>query len=402
MKRKQTCSSPIRDLTTDYGFGSEITLTVVTNDANGYKRQRRDSEKSLNSSVTLRYKDPKTKAPTEKTLDNDVRHSFDASKELSNSYSKQANEENECYNAVFNEIFEKISPEITIYPKQESEKQSVQTVASTSNKATSQVTNNSQTVYKVSGEVDIISSKSNNKINGKSDCKKVEAIIEAAKKDVPDDNDNNGIFKQNKIFDTNNNPRQKLKTKMNNALLHIKGLQSSPTPSSSVTPAKSPSSLTSSKSLSLLTSPKSSSSLPSSTLSSSTPLKSWHDEKRSNSREKTTSDNNYEWNDIYVNDSMQSISSSIPYTEQLYNFDEFVADNPYYLMGFPNPPGENRCWVNATIHALFALPFTDRLDSLNLPECTPLMKTLFLIQAFWRRGESEKHRIYQMLRFVIK
>lgn len=380
MKRKQICSSPIRDLTNDYGFSPEITLTVVTNDANSYnKRQRRDSEKSSNSSVTLRYKDPKTKAPTEKMLDNDVRHSFDASNESSSCLNKQKNEATECYQRL-NKIVNR--PEITIYPKQENEKQLSQTVASTSNKSTNhQITDNSQTVYKVSQEVDIISTKSNQKINRKSDCKQVEAIIEAAKKDVPDNNDNDdddnsGISLQDlNKFDANNNPKQNLRMKISNALAHIQGLEKPST---------------------------------SSGLSTSTPIKSALDEKqvilRSNSREKSF-DNNNQWNsedDIFANDnSMQSISSTIPFQEQLYNFDNDY-ENPYYIMGFPNPPGENRCWVNATIHALFALPFTNSLDRSNLTECTSLMKTLISIQALWRKGESEKHRIHSMLRYGIK
>lgn len=353
LKRKQ---SPIRDLTSDYGFSSEITLTVVTNDANGYKRQRRDSEKSLNSSVTLRYKDPKTKAPTEKMLDNNVRHSFDASSELSTCPS----EANDCYQG-FNR------PEITIYQKKESEKQPPQAVASTSSKAAAAATNQgsgiSQTVFKVSQEVDIISPKSSQKVNHKSDSKQVEAMIEAAKKQVPDHNDDDSTspMKSSSKCDANNNPNPKPRysLRMESAVAHIKGLEKP---------------------------------------STSTPLKVTVNDKlpilRSTSRERIV-DNNNQWSDEIFNtdNCMQSISSSIPFSDIENDF-----DNSYYTMGFPNPPGENRCWVNATIHALFALPFTDSLDRLNLSECTSLMKTLIHMQTLWRKGESEKHNIYCTLR----
>ncbi|XP_043476052.1 uncharacterized protein LOC122507417 [Leptopilina heterotoma] len=334
LKRKQ---SPIRDLTSDYGFSSEITLTVVTNDANGYKRQRRDSEKSLNSSVTLRYKDPKTKAPTEKMLDNNVRHSFDASSELSTC----PKESNDCYQR-FNR------PEITIYQKKESEKQPPQAVASTSSKAaavTHQGAECSRTVFKVSREVDIISPKSSQK------------VIEAAIKQVPDHNDNTSPKSSSK-FDANNNPKTPITRRLNNALALLQSLDK---PSTS-TPAKA-------------------------AVSDKLPIL------RSTSREKI--DNNNQWSEeIFTTDNcMQSISSSIPFSDIENDF-----DNSYYTMGFPNPPGENRCWVNATVHALFALPFTDSLDRMNLSECTSLMKTLILMQALWRKGESEKHNIYSMLR----
>ena len=71
-------------------------------------------------------------------------------------------------------------------------------------------------------------------------------------------------------------------------------------------------------------------------------------------------------------------------------------DEPYYSMGFPNPPGENRCWLNATLHALFALPLLNKLDSFEFTECSKLINTLVDLQINWIKGETRSISKYRV------
>lgn len=73
------------------------------------------------------------------------------------------------------------------------------------------------------------------------------------------------------------------------------------------------------------------------------------------------------------------------------------SEIPYYMIGFPNPPGENRCWLNATLHVLFALPLVDKLQSIYIKNCSKLTKTLVAMQLFWKQGSSEKLKFYQTI-----
>ncbi|KAK0168104.1 hypothetical protein PV327_001937 [Microctonus hyperodae] len=84
--------------------------------------------------------------------------------------------------------------------------------------------------------------------------------------------------------------------------------------------------------------------------------------------------------------------------EKLIQPDNFYTDAPYYMTGFPNPPGENRCWLNATLHTLFILPLIDYLDHVDSNDCSRLTKTLVTIQQFWREGVAEKDKIYQIVK----
>ncbi|KAJ8682064.1 hypothetical protein QAD02_017856 [Eretmocerus hayati] len=71
-------------------------------------------------------------------------------------------------------------------------------------------------------------------------------------------------------------------------------------------------------------------------------------------------------------------------------------EKPHYAHGFPNPPGENRCWSNATLQALFTLPVLDCLDSLETPQCSKLMSALVDVQTCWRKGNTETHHFDQI------
>lgn len=74
---------------------------------------------------------------------------------------------------------------------------------------------------------------------------------------------------------------------------------------------------------------------------------------------------------------------------------------PYYMTGFPNPLGENRCWLNATLHAMFALPLIDHLESLGpeaLRSFSELTKTFMALRLFWSKGRDLKQRTYQTIK----
>ena len=344
----------------------EITLSLVSPDDNGCKRPRRDSERSVDSGVTLRYKDPKTEQQTEKVLDNKTIRSLDTSNnpKINHLLKKSAEETS---GTKLNDFLEKISPEITIYPRQEVGKQSVH--SSTSNKLVSQTKDCTQTVYKVSPEVELISSpKSNQGIKRKS-IDKQEATSEASNKYVPEENAKSEASSTVKVrtFDTNHNlshvpTKERGESRMSKALQHLKSLKKDQTPDRLAI-----------KESKVLLAPK----------------------------QRETLDSFDQWNDIFANENIvQDVSSStISMPDQIFNFpDDPLPENPYYALGFPNPPGENRCWVNATLHALFALPYINRLDSLKLPECSQLIKTLVSVQSLWKKGAEEKHKVHQMLK----
>ncbi|XP_015108349.1 ubiquitin carboxyl-terminal hydrolase 8 [Diachasma alloeum] len=76
-------------------------------------------------------------------------------------------------------------------------------------------------------------------------------------------------------------------------------------------------------------------------------------------------------------------------------FDQLQPEEPFYMTGFPNPPAENRCWLNATLQTIFALPLVDPLGRLDMTRCSMLTKTLMAIQLFWRRGAADREKTYQ-------
>lgn len=85
-------------------------------------------------------------------------------------------------------------------------------------------------------------------------------------------------------------------------------------------------------------------------------------------------------------------------SENLYKHESlYSSETPYYMIGFPNPPGENRCWLNATLHVLFALPLVDKLASIYIQSCSKLTKTLVAMQVFWKQGSDEKLKTYQTI-----
>ncbi|XP_011311270.1 uncharacterized protein [Fopius arisanus] len=76
-------------------------------------------------------------------------------------------------------------------------------------------------------------------------------------------------------------------------------------------------------------------------------------------------------------------------------FEQVHPEEPYYMTGFPNPPAENRCWLNATLQTIFALPLLDHLGNLDMTKCSKLTKTLMAIQLFWKKGPADKDMTYQ-------
>jgi hypothetical protein len=78
------------------------------------------------------------------------------------------------------------------------------------------------------------------------------------------------------------------------------------------------------------------------------------------------------------------------------NFYSNNKDKPYYATGFPNPPGENRCWTNATLQALFTLPVINKLDTLHIPNDSKLITSLINIQTFWHKGNTSSHNFDQL------
>lgn len=75
-----------------------------------------------------------------------------------------------------------------------------------------------------------------------------------------------------------------------------------------------------------------------------------------------------------------------------------LEEVPYYMTGFPNPPGENRCWLNATLHILFILPLIDHLGDFVVTQCSKLTKTLIALQVFWKQCPGEKTKTYQTIK----
>ncbi|XP_057332934.1 uncharacterized protein LOC130672390 [Microplitis mediator] len=72
-----------------------------------------------------------------------------------------------------------------------------------------------------------------------------------------------------------------------------------------------------------------------------------------------------------------------------------ASEAAYYMTGFPNPPGENRCWLNATLHALFVLPLIDNIDRNLVVRLSKLTKTLVAMQCFWRQGSKNTEKTHQ-------
>ena len=383
LKRRQSqqrCTSPNRDVTRDYGFSSsEITLTLLSSDSNGYKRPRRDSEKKhdsgVTSGVTLRYKDPKTLAPTEKVLDDNVRQCFGSPKDLNINQLIKKQSDEPCESNVLNKCLEKISSEISIYPKQECEK-SPQAGTSTLCKSPS-LKDNSQTVIKVSPEVEIITSpKSSQRFNRK-------YSLETSKNDVPENNTKSHA----KTSDMNNNisPRPVKESFGEKVNKSIQSLVSSKKASEPLyAPVK--------KVLESVHPPLNSRALRKVTLLEESKM-------CIPNTPRDSSEGCNKWYEVWENDvNMQDVSSSMSLSDQVYTFDDdFEVERPYYVLGFPNLHGENRCWVNASVHALFALPLTNSLDSINLPNCSQLTKTLISIQSHWRK-KLEREKIYTLMK----
>lgn len=79
------------------------------------------------------------------------------------------------------------------------------------------------------------------------------------------------------------------------------------------------------------------------------------------------------------------------------------SEMSYLMLGFPNPPGENRCWLNASLHSLFAtlfsLPVADDMQQLlQMEKCSKITLMLGDLHKLWRKGGSEKTRIYNTIK----
>ncbi|XP_015523221.2 uncharacterized protein LOC107226812 [Neodiprion lecontei] len=79
---------------------------------------------------------------------------------------------------------------------------------------------------------------------------------------------------------------------------------------------------------------------------------------------------------------------------------ETNLQEPYHLTGFPNPPGENRCWLNATLQALFAMPLLDTFHHYNLQDCSKLTKYLITTKVHWMKGTSGREKAYQTIKLL--
>ncbi|XP_046752793.1 uncharacterized protein LOC124416021 [Diprion similis] len=79
---------------------------------------------------------------------------------------------------------------------------------------------------------------------------------------------------------------------------------------------------------------------------------------------------------------------------------ETDLQEPYHLTGFPNPPGENRCWLNATLQALFAMPLLDTFHHYNLQDCSKLTKYLISTKVHWMKGTSGREKAYQTVKLL--
>lgn len=79
---------------------------------------------------------------------------------------------------------------------------------------------------------------------------------------------------------------------------------------------------------------------------------------------------------------------------------EIDLQEPYHMTGFPNPPGENRCWLNATLQALFAMPLLDTFHHYNLQDCSKLTKYLITTKLHWMKGASGRDDAFQTVKYV--
>lgn len=67
-------------------------------------------------------------------------------------------------------------------------------------------------------------------------------------------------------------------------------------------------------------------------------------------------------------------------------------DKPYYAIGFPNQPMENRCWANATFQVLFALPPINNIHNFqDASKRSKLLSHLINIQTIWRTGSPRNY-----------
>ncbi|XP_034934237.1 ubiquitin carboxyl-terminal hydrolase 3-like [Chelonus insularis] len=126
-----------------------------------------------------------------------------------------------------------------------------------------------------------------------------------------------------------------------------------------------------------------------------------HNDDTTSLKDETDSQDDVIWSDTKNNHSTWSeterIKSLWSDTTNI-NTNETNLNIPYYMTGFPNPPGENQCWLNATLHALFVLPLIEYLNNFVLNECSRLTKTFIAMQVFWKRGAAEKEKTYQALK----
>ncbi|KAL7288753.1 hypothetical protein TKK_0016733 [Trichogramma kaykai] len=80
--------------------------------------------------------------------------------------------------------------------------------------------------------------------------------------------------------------------------------------------------------------------------------------------------------------------------------DEFYIadDKPHYATGFPNPPGENRCWINSMLQVFFALPIMEELQHLHALKKSKLISLLFDIHTCWAKSSTDTNQFDQTFR----
>jgi ubiquitin C-terminal hydrolase len=86
-------------------------------------------------------------------------------------------------------------------------------------------------------------------------------------------------------------------------------------------------------------------------------------------------------------DIMKSLVSKMGLEQQTTTQQEMLPQD----MGFPNPPGSNRCWMNATLQTLLGMePFMEELESScrknGGKKQSPLLRSFFQVLKYRRRG----------------
>ncbi|XP_012268109.2 uncharacterized protein LOC105693037 [Athalia rosae] len=111
------------------------------------------------------------------------------------------------------------------------------------------------------------------------------------------------------------------------------------------------------------------------------------------------------WNGNRDEENVSSLMDSDKHIDKLETPEYMlIAENdlqePYHMSGFPNPPGENRCWLNATLQALFAMPLFNTFHRYDLRNCSKLTQYLVLTKIHWMKGVTGRDKAYQTVKLL--